>query len=182
MRPKRTIPMRDLRDDARLSSRFWNKVQIGESTECWPFLGYKTPLGYGKIGVDGRAHFASRIAWQLTYGPLDEGVCVLHHCDFPPCVNPVHLYAGTMSQNMRDMWDRRRHRPPVNRSGKDWRPKGTGRARGERHPDARLTAEAVVSIRRDAADGMSLETLARRHGVTRQSIWALVHRHTWKHV
>ena len=51
-------------------------------------------------GTSTRAH---RIAWQIAYGPIPAGLLVLHTCDNPGCVNPVHLYIGTQKDNMRDM-------------------------------------------------------------------------------
>jgi hypothetical protein len=34
---------------------------------------------------------------------------VCHRCDNPPCCNPDHLYAGTMSDNALDSAERKRH-------------------------------------------------------------------------
>lgn len=79
--------------------------------ECWEFHGTRDAYGYGAIGLDklgapkGKAH---RIMWCLVHGELDGAVDVLHRCDNPPCCNPAHLYLGTQTENMQDMWSKNR--------------------------------------------------------------------------
>jgi hypothetical protein len=100
-----------------LADRFWPKVdkngpiQPHMGSPCWVWTGAVTSCGYGSVNRGGRnsavsAHIA---AWELQNGPVREGMCVLHKCDFPLCVNTDHLFLGTKKDNTADAIKKGRH-------------------------------------------------------------------------
>lgn len=89
--------------------RFWNKVDKRTEDECWIWMGAKVNGGYGCITVDSENIVAHRYSWIIHNGNIPAGLLVCHHCDNPPCVNPIHLFLGTNSDNTLDMVEKNRH-------------------------------------------------------------------------
>jgi hypothetical protein len=144
-----------------LAERFWSKVAIAGPDECWEWTASRTTFGYGQINIDHKPQRAHRVAWELAHGPIPDGLCVLHSCDNPPCVNPAHLRIGTDAENIVDMWSReRRTRSP--------------RLRGEAHGRAKLTDAQVAAIRERFAAGESQSALGREYGVSQSQVHLIV--------
>lgn len=96
-----------------LAIRFAERTRQ-EPNGCVVWTGSRTQQGYGQIsegaGVRRRRHLAHRLSWELTNGPIPDGVFVCHKCDNPPCVNPSHLFVGSARDNNRDAWTKGRNK------------------------------------------------------------------------
>lgn len=105
---------------------------------CWEWQSTISVYGYGvisdKVGTRWVQHKAHRLSYEIHKGPIPEGLQICHTCDNRKCVNPDHLYAGTVQDNGRDKRVR-------------------NRIKGHRHPQAKLNPEQVVRILALYAEG-----------------------------
>jgi hypothetical protein len=77
---------------------------------CLLWTGYREKTGYGAMSVGGRFTKVHRVAWQLANGDIPAGMKVCHSCDVRNCIEPTHLWLGTQADNIRDMYEKGRHR------------------------------------------------------------------------
>jgi hypothetical protein len=149
-----------------LAERFWCKASVKSTAECWDWKACKLPSGYGLIQVNEKLQLAHRIAWQITHGEIPPGLVICHKCDRPSCVNPSHLFLGTMKDNQSDMASKGRS------------------AHGERNAHAKLSQLDIATIRNrykrgSKTDGLS--QIAVTYGVSFQLISLIVNKKIWRH-
>jgi hypothetical protein len=186
---------------------FWLRVdRRGGQYACWPWIGTMCRAGYGRFSIQGkrrehkrkRRANAHRISFSLARGPVPAELFVCHRCDNPPCCNPAHLFLGTHTENMRDMYAK--GRKPSRKGVSRTLPREVAdhvagyRERGERPEDVArdhgikvrmvywlaaqrglapggkvVTDEMAAEIRALAASGLSFIEIGKRVGVSRRT-------------
>ncbi|MGH9571494.1 MAG: HNH endonuclease [Candidatus Angelobacter sp.] len=147
-----------------LKERFEAKISPEPTSGCWLWTGYVNYGGYGKISMPGkRVKSAHRVSWEIRHGAIPEGKMVCHHCDVRKCVNPDHLFLGTVRENADDM-------------------KRKGRSlSGERNRCARLTREQADEIKSLLAKGgLRQREIAARFGISIATVSLIKRGKVWR--
>ena len=79
-------------------ARFEDKYIPEPNSGCWLWIGGKTSMGYGQIGLGRRDEgdiLAHRFSYEHYRGSIPDGFDLDHLCRNPACVNPGHLEAVT---------------------------------------------------------------------------------------
>lgn len=159
---------------------FWFKVGASPIPgECHEWRG-RCQKGYGQFWWGGVGKAAHRVAWELAYGNIPDGLWVLHSCDNPPCVRIEHLFLGTPADNTADACRKgRMHYGDAH--GLRKHPERA--AKGSDHSAAKLNDTAILEIRRLAASGsVTQRQIAREFGVTFQTVSKIVSGKSWTHL
>ena len=145
---------------------FWSRV-VQSDVGCWEWLGNIATHGYGRVWFGRQRWRVHRLAYVLAYGPIPDGVCVLHHCDKRSCVRPEHLWLGSTAENSRDMVNKGRSVHLV----------------GEQKGTSKLCTREVLEIRAlRTQEWPGNLAVARRFGVSTTTIKAIVRRKIWSHL
>lgn len=156
-----------------ITERFWAKVN--KSGECWEWTA-SLNTGYGQFSFNGKNVLSHRYSYVIHH-PLSidlwehREICVCHRCDNPKCVNPAHLFLGSLAENNKDCKEKGRFIA------------GGLCVKGEKNGQVKLTETQVREIRDWwAAGGITQRKLAVEYGVTPQNICSIISRNAWKHL
>lgn len=138
-------------------------IKDGDSG-CHLWISATNLQGYGVLHSRNssciRAH---RFSWMISHGEIPLGMCVLHKCDRPRCVNPEHLFLGTRFDNMRDCSAKGR----------------SNAARGENAGSAKLTESDVLEIR---GSKESNRAAGERYGINSATVSRIRNRLRWRYL
>lgn len=145
--------------------RFESKVMPEPNTGCWIWIGGSFENGYGVFRIHSKNKKAHRMSFEFYKGSIPDGMVVCHRCDNKFCVNPDHLFLGSMLDNVTDMISKgRKHYP-----------------KGELHGQSKLKTADVIHIRQHA-DSIGHKAIADKFGISQKYIGEILRRHKWAHV
>ena len=94
--------------NAATQERFWKKVKFSPG-DCW-FWTAALSRGYGSFAIgsqrDGtrRKMLAHRYSYEVSIGPIPDGLILDHLCRTPNCVHPLHVEPTTYKINLDGNW------------------------------------------------------------------------------
>ena len=146
--------------DCKFTERFWSRVDRSSNVdECWNWLGPVDKYEYARVGYQNKKLFAHRISYELAYGDFDDALNILHTCDNPRCVNPRHLFAGTVADNVRDKV----------RKGRQ--------AKGDNHGKTKLSERRIKRLRELSTGGFTKSDLSLIFGISERHVQRIINGH-----
>lgn len=132
--------------------------------ECWEIVSHLPGRdGYVQLKRNKKSPYSHRLSYEAFVGKVPEGLCVLHKCDNPPCINPKHLFTGTVKDNGQDMAQKGRS------------------PRGEKCGMAKLTSTEVKTIR-SLKGFVGTKKLSQMFQVSRVHINRILTAKRWNHL
>lgn len=146
--------------------RLLKRSKLDLNTGCLEWGGAINGDGYGYI-LHGRKQWrCNRLVWTLAHGEIPKGIIVCHKCDNRKCINPEHLFLGSLTDNNRDRAAKGRSRDQ----------------RGQKNNMAKLTDADIREIRNLYKTGLFQRVIGNRFGVSQTLIGQIVRNKRWKHV
>ena len=144
--------------------------------KCIEWIGGVDGHGYGRIFVNGKNISTHRLALILKLGRnIHSGMCALHRCHNPKCVNPNHLYEGTHRQNTHDMLNSKRH--------------SYGEKHGKKifdhivtHGKSKYSPESILKIKEMFQSGLKLKEVQKKTGIAYSYLQKIKYGFVWKHL
>lgn len=147
-------------------ARFLSLVKDIRTEECWEWGSVLNSNGYGRFMVQNKHRLAHRVSYEIFFGEVPDGLRVCHRCDNRLCVNPMHLWLGTQSENLKDAVSKGRMKHPDTRA--------------EKNGNTKLTWEHVRNIRAMHNTGVRKYHIASLFGVSPSTVGNIVNQETWK--
>ena len=144
--------------------RFWLYVDKKSDSECWNWIGTVSGNGYGHMRINSKMYRANRISYYIHFKKDPGELLVCHSCNNKLCINPHHLFLGTVSENRQHAFDT-----------------GIIKHKGTLNPQAKFLSSHIREIR-ELQYTMTQVEIARLFNVTPSTINKILTGKTWTHV
>src|SRR5208282_1213430 len=121
--------------------------------------------GYPVIKRNKKMLKISRYLWEQKNGLIPEGICVLHKCDTPACINVDHFFLGTQLDNLKDMNEKNRRKDAI--------------VFGEKNGNHKLTEKQVFQIIEESG---TQKEIAKKYDISQTQVFRIKHRQRWKYL
>jgi hypothetical protein len=148
-----------------IEKRLADKSKLTPENGCVEWVGYIDPTtGYGSLIFNGMKMSAHRASYEKFHGLSISGKQVLHKCDNRKCINPDHLFLGSIEDNMKDKVEKGRQ------------------GRGSVYKTAKVTEKQVLVIRNLKKSGFLNKELASLFPMSVRHMARITSGNRWKHV
>jgi DNA-binding transcriptional regulator YiaG len=135
---------------------------IDPETNCFNCVSHNPESKtYSAFMLNRKSRLVHRHIYEQCFGEIPDALCVCHKCDNPKCINPEHLFLGTINDNVKDMVEKNRQ------------------AKGEKNSSAKLKEQDITKIRKLYKKGLSTRKLAKLFNVGKSTIFCVVSKKTW---
>jgi hypothetical protein len=144
--------------------KFHANYEIVTESGCWIWKGSSYRAGYGQFRYSNIIIGAHRFSFMTFKGEIPENHFVCHKCDTPSCVNPDHLFCGTVHENFKDMRIKKRN------------------AIGAKNGRSKLTEYDIVNIRKLKVRRGDTARICRIYGICYRTYYRIRYGQLWKDV
>lgn len=142
---------------------FFEKVILDPNSDCHLWIAAKNHHGYGRFQIKRKGIYAHRFSYEHYIGKIPKDMYVLHKCDIRHCVNPDHLFLGSLQDNTLDMFNKNRN----------------ANVNGTNNPLHKLTEKEVIKIRNDIR---TCKAIAKQYNISPAQVHRIKRKIQWKHI
>ena len=95
-----------MRSQIPLQDRLEASIERESNSDCWLWTKHITSNGYAQMRIGCKADndrknvYAHRVSYEIYKGKIPNGLTIDHLCRVRSCVNPDHLEAVTLRENL----------------------------------------------------------------------------------
>lgn len=156
--------------DIELFYRFWSNVNIkNNNEECWNWIGYISPNGYGMFFYNFGPVLAHRVVYKLSKSDIYDNLQVKHLCNNRKCCNPNHLELGDDLKNSQYMVKCGRHI-------------GNNKLTEDQVREIHKLYNEQRKLYSNIKQQQIVEPIAKKFEISKPTITSIINGNRWKHI